>query len=393
MRPHFTLVEEFLQSRIAMDIRFACPTCDQHIAIDEAGTGLQIECPNCQSPVIVPEPAPAKAPTLVQPRIRLATPAPTGAVSSVASVPVVQPEVGVVPPPLPVTPGIGGDYRCNNPSCGAILLESQLSTVQVGGKSMQVCPKCRLGVSKVVKEVGFWARVPGTFIYPFRENGAWILATSTLFLALLEVTQKFLGIGSFVLGTIAMGYFGMMFIDIIRTTANDDKSSMELPDFSGMEEIRETAAQLAISGLLILSPALICVLLSGYSTAAEYAQRLLPSAYWRLLALGFTGMGLVYYPMGLLAVAMFDTVAAVNPVLVVPAISKTFCQYVLVLAMLGVMWLLREVSSMVLFALPWSWRFACYLPIEFYSLYTLLVTARLLGVLYRVNSARLGWFE
>jgi hypothetical protein len=370
-----------------MDIRFVCPQCAQHIAIDEAGAGLQIECPGCRVPLIVPESPPPALSSALRPRIRLANPEPAPAPSP----PALPPSLPVAP--VPTQPTGNDQYHCQNPECGVTLSESQLVTMRAGTTSFKVCPKCRLRVSKVVTEVSFWARVPGTFIYPFRENGAWILATSTLFLALLEVTQKFLGIGSFVLGTIAMGYFGMLFIDIIRTTANDDKSSMELPDFSGMEEIRETAAQLAISGLLILSPALICVLLSGYSTAAEYAQRLLPSAYWRLLALGFTGMGLVYYPMGLLAVAMFDTVAAVNPVLVVPAISKTFCQYVLVLAMLGVMWLLREVSSMLLFALPWSWRFACYLPIEFYSLYTLLVTARLLGVLYRVNSARLGWFE
>jgi hypothetical protein len=57
------------------------------------------------------------------------------------------------------------------------------------------------------------------------------------------------------------------------------------------------------------------------------------------------------------------------------------------------MWPLREGSSMMLLAMPWGWRLACYLPIEFYSLYTLLVTARLLGLLYKANASRLHWFE
>jgi DNA-directed RNA polymerase subunit RPC12/RpoP len=90
-----------------MDIRFACLHCEQHIAIDEAGVGLQIECPGCRSQVIVPELAPVAPVSPIQTRIRRAASQPAAAPAA--------------PPPLPPAP-VGGDrYRCNNPACGAIL--------------------------------------------------------------------------------------------------------------------------------------------------------------------------------------------------------------------------------------------------------------------------------
>ena len=45
-----------------MDISFSCK-CGQHIVIDEAGGGTVVNCPNCQTPLKVPDKASLKAPT------------------------------------------------------------------------------------------------------------------------------------------------------------------------------------------------------------------------------------------------------------------------------------------------------------------------------------------
>jgi hypothetical protein len=37
-----------------MDITFNCDKCGQHIAIDEAGTGIIVSCPKCNAPLLVP---------------------------------------------------------------------------------------------------------------------------------------------------------------------------------------------------------------------------------------------------------------------------------------------------------------------------------------------------
>jgi len=36
-----------------MDISFNCDQCGQNIVIEEAGAGLQVECPKCGQPIIL----------------------------------------------------------------------------------------------------------------------------------------------------------------------------------------------------------------------------------------------------------------------------------------------------------------------------------------------------
>jgi len=38
-----------------MDITFNCSNCGQHIAIDEAGAGMSIQCPKCAASITVPD--------------------------------------------------------------------------------------------------------------------------------------------------------------------------------------------------------------------------------------------------------------------------------------------------------------------------------------------------
>lgn len=66
------------------DIKFACPSCNQHITCDELWGGHQLDCPNCKNPLVVPAaaapPAPAasraqapKPPGAVEPRLAINT--------------------------------------------------------------------------------------------------------------------------------------------------------------------------------------------------------------------------------------------------------------------------------------------------------------------------------
>jgi hypothetical protein len=43
---------------VNMDITFACEKCGQQVVIDEAGAGIQVQCPECGQPLIVPSPEP-----------------------------------------------------------------------------------------------------------------------------------------------------------------------------------------------------------------------------------------------------------------------------------------------------------------------------------------------
>jgi DNA-directed RNA polymerase subunit RPC12/RpoP len=39
-----------------MDVIFNCPKCDQELAVDSSGAGSEIECPSCNSTIIIPGP-------------------------------------------------------------------------------------------------------------------------------------------------------------------------------------------------------------------------------------------------------------------------------------------------------------------------------------------------
>jgi Domain of unknown function (DUF4177) len=55
-----------------MDVRFNCPHCSQHLAVDETGAGMTVNCPSCNRPVEVPRsaapppPVPIPVPALQQ---------------------------------------------------------------------------------------------------------------------------------------------------------------------------------------------------------------------------------------------------------------------------------------------------------------------------------------
>src|SRR6188768_4328657 len=39
------------------DIKFYCPECQQKIAVDDSAAGMQVDCPNCRSALIIPSSA------------------------------------------------------------------------------------------------------------------------------------------------------------------------------------------------------------------------------------------------------------------------------------------------------------------------------------------------
>jgi DNA-directed RNA polymerase subunit RPC12/RpoP len=51
-----------------MDIVFTCPSCRQELAVDEAGSGNEIECPECGNSIMIPEPSPANIRATPPPR-------------------------------------------------------------------------------------------------------------------------------------------------------------------------------------------------------------------------------------------------------------------------------------------------------------------------------------
>jgi uncharacterized protein YbaR (Trm112 family) len=131
-----------------MDIRHTCPYCKQHVVVDEAGGGMEIECPGCHNRLTIP--ATAQGPARKLPGLRHEEPAEASSPSASST--------DALSPVPAKSGGRGATYRCNNPGCGAVLSESQLRTQQVAGRMSRVCPKCRMNVTMIAARKGFWSR-------------------------------------------------------------------------------------------------------------------------------------------------------------------------------------------------------------------------------------------
>jgi hypothetical protein len=83
------------------EFKFSCPNCDQHIAADESWSGAQIQCPKCQSQIVVPRMAVAA----------LATTPPSPAVPAAAS--------PAPAPPPPLAPRVTAQARPVAPAAPA----------------------------------------------------------------------------------------------------------------------------------------------------------------------------------------------------------------------------------------------------------------------------------
>lgn len=135
--------------------------------------------------------------------------------------------------------------------------------------------------------------------------------------------------------------------------------------------------------------------------AACYALFVAPAFFYSIFA-GRTdaifwilvGYGVFFFPMGLLAVVMFDSSSAFNPILWIGSVFSTLFQYCgLVLLIIGIVLGFRVLSGMVtqdsaqftIGARMLGSAFSCLL------LYLVFVAAHLLGRFYWRNQERLNW--
>ncbi len=229
------------------------------------------------------------------------------------------------------------------------------------------------------------------FVFPLRGDGPWLVGLGTMFLALLDLAIRYgFGIGSLFALIITIGYFGMFGLDVIRISALDEDRAMDWPDLAGWSDIIAGAFQVFLSGLFVFGPALI----AGAMAVRAFLWGTETTAFvWSTTAIGLTVTAFLYYPMAMLAVAMYDSSLATDPRIVLPAIVKVPLHYGFVLLLLVILSGLRFGTQLTLRALPPLWQVIGFLPVEFVSFYTLIVGCRLLGMLYRAKEKKLGWFS
>ena len=107
------------------------------------------------------------------------------------------------------------------------------------------------------------------------------------------------------------------------------------------------------------------------------------------MAKSFAVWALFYFPMGLLALALFDSVAALNPVVIVKAIVRIPFRYLLACLLFFLVYYVNASFGGYLAEIT----FVGMVIQTFFSLYTMMVAMRILGLIYYANAKKIGWFE
>ncbi len=228
------------------------------------------------------------------------------------------------------------------------------------------------------------------FLYPTSMSGLinlvifWVLP---ILLGLFRIIPLFLmsllvSIARFVVA--AYMYYYLM--ECIRDSA---KGGIRAPENIGsmpedMSDAISRAMEIVASVVIFWGPVgaylMYKILWQSPGSGLEYNPRT-DTIFWLLL-----GYGIFFFPMGLLAIAMFNSTSAFNPFLWIASIFSTFFQYcglVLLFCVLG--WLVSRVVSSFQQSLFFAYLFRAAF------IYLAMVAAHLLGRFYYVNSKKLSW--
>lgn len=176
------------------DIKFACPTCQQHIQCEPAYAGMEIACPSCQSRMIVPG-------TPVAAAAMAAAPAPVG-----AGAPGLRISTAAPPMPAPPQPQVGADGGPICPNCGSSVSPRAIMCVKCGtnlktGQKMNVPgarPGARPAVAAAPAGPTVWYKTP----YPYLGGYFAVLMLFYFLGNSMPIMKAFcaLGVGLFLIG-------------------------------------------------------------------------------------------------------------------------------------------------------------------------------------------------
>jgi hypothetical protein len=251
-------------------------------------------------------------------------------------------------------------------------------------------------------EAGFFARIPGAFAYPFRGSGFFMMLIGIVIFAGLKYGRVMMlagGIRPFVFGTILQvfsgGYLFTFLQSIIHATTAGDR---EMPDLPGMSNFVD---DILMPFFRLLGLVLICftpaIGLAIWRINSDETALAIP-----LIAAGV--LGFMYFPMAFLAVAILDSAAAANPLVIVPSMLKVPLEYFVTLILLAAVFGFRGLGDLVingafprgLLSHSMAEMFA-YIGANafwgFASFYLLIVGIHILAQLYVAKRQKLGWLN
>ncbi len=336
---------------------------------------------------------PAVSPATLRIRVSVSANAPAAVPPVLAGVPPTiasAPEIHAAPAVCKFHPKSPARWFCSK--CNRSFCDLCVASHNIGGVVKTTCRTCAVECAplevKITRpvEIGFFARLPGAIIYPFRGTGILVLIVGTLVFAGLNFMSA--GLFSILMKIVALGYLFSYMQNIIFAAAAEEK---EMPELPGMDDLFGGFGRLA--GTVLMSFGVAIGLL-----VARYFGVDVPMS-----AIIITGLlGCLYFPMAFLAVAMKDNVMASNPLVVVPSILRVPLQYFVTVIILVSIFGIQRIGNMLAagseavtfsttdmtvmfiaigFHIIWS----------FINVYLLTVNSHIMGLLYATQKEKLGW--
>jgi len=292
-----------------------------------------------------------------------------------------------------------GEIHFSCPHCGAQLHVGE----QFAGRLVK-CPKCSQtskapapladrpkdesvlmaeDLSSSQKAETFAVQLARAFVYPFKGSGIFLLIAGTATLFLLMMLARVFCFVSFLI-LMFLGYLWSYYISIIASSAAGEKELPDWPDLSSFwDDILRPILLVMADGIVSLAPLII------YAVIITRWQFYSDSEPTPPLVHVFVVWALLYFPMGLLAIALFDSVAALNPVLIIRTIAKIPFRYLLACVFFFLVYYVNISVKGYLAQIP----IVGIVVKTFFSLYMMMVAMRILGLIYHTNAQKIGWFE
>ncbi len=211
------------------DLKFACPTCQQHIQADQGYAGMEISCPACAGKMLVP-----------------GTPM-VAAVSAPVHAPVYAPPPAA--PPYAPPPSVAAPAAAGCPSCGAPL-----------ARGAMLCTKCGYNLATKKRMVAGKVVAPGKamapkgsenfFLTPYPYLGVVVLLFAILFfLAKSNDAFKLVYIAVFVLYCLVQHV--CVLVAAFRESATDGILALFFP-FRFVFRVSESLVLKVMYGIVVL---------------------------------------------------------------------------------------------------------------------------------------------
>ncbi len=318
-------------------ISFNCGFCGRQIIVTAIHAGKKGKCPRCNKIIIVPLPAPM----------------------SPTSKPVQQPDLELLLQPIPLQQKSPADQPKDQ--------QYELLRQTAGIETEAPPPKRSLP----------W--LLDIFLYPANFQGMIFMIIAViipLILQLISIVLCFLGFIFSLYELIIAVYVYWFLAHCVRDSAagglRAPETITENPDLWEMAwQIFELFTCLAVCVL----PAMI------YYLCTEKKDTI----FWSL-----TGFGAFLYPMLLLAVVMFDSINALNPLIIIPSIFIRFFQYCgLVIILSALIFLYLHLYML----LPKTFFLRMFMSplIQMMELYLLMIAMHLIGRFYFKYQHKLNW--